>query len=133
MCTMNFRAFLFTSMILLLAGCGQTFKLNLPDNHISFPADGGSVEYVYSNGFMLENIFIDGERQQTSPLYIGSKIVGECSEWINVIDGREMGNHGVYTIEVKANAEKKPRSAVLNVSNCNNYGEIYIYQEGRSE
>lgn len=142
MCTMNCRVLLFTSMILLLAGCGQTFYINLPDNHLSFPAEGGSVEYVIheNRSLLLDSFSIDGEYQKPLPLYADSKIIGEYSEWISFIYGRKEGNDvnhkrndGIYTIEVKLNPTVKSRSAVLRFYFEKEYGEIYVYQEGRSE
>lgn len=130
MCTMNFKPLHFISLF-LLAGCGQIFHIDLPDNSLSFPADGGSIEYV--SGFDLDVILVNGERQQTSPLYVDSTYVGESSEWISFIEGWRVGKTGRCIIEVKANPDTQPRSAELKVSSCNHYGEIFIYQEGRSD
>lgn len=94
---MNYRILLFIS-ILLLTGYGTRYThFELPNNHISFPAEGESVEYATDYGLFLLNLLnieIEGREQQTTPLYIDSKIVGECSEWINFIDGYRIGEKG---------------------------------------
>ena len=134
MCTMNCRVLLFTSMILLLAGCRTKFShYDLPDNHISFPADGGVVEYVYPSGLMLSSIYIGGEKHNSLLLYDDSKIVGQYSEWVNFIEGWRIGDVSYHAIEVKPNPTRQSRSAELHFDLGKQYGEIYIYQEGRSE
>lgn len=132
MCTMNFKPILFISLF-LFAGCGQRRYYELPNNHLSFPADGGKAEYVYEYTLDFSDIFINGERVQTSSLCVDSTYVGVSSEWISFIDGWRIEKKGKYIIEVKANPETQPRSAVLRFGLGMRYGDIFIYQEGRSD
>ena len=126
---MNYRSML-VSLVLLLTGCETPYThFDLPDNNITFPAEGGTVEYAYP-GLTLVGISVNGEKQIISPLCVDSRIIGEYSEWISLIDGWRIGNNGVYSIEVKANPSKQDRSAVLDFDLGKHYGEIFINQKG---
>jgi len=130
------KTFFFVVFLYLAISCGsKSVHIDLPDNQLYFPAEGGSTVYSYTTWLSFAGVYINGEHRFSESVYVDSVYIGlEIDDWLRILEGDRVGfTMKEKVIEVSLNSSNQPRAAEIRFAIPGSHPkdcELYVYQKG---